>query len=383
MFIPYGRHYIDQEDIDAVAVALQQDYIATGPGIAEFEKEFADYVGVKYAVALSSGTAALHASCFALGIGEGDEVITTPITFAASANCVLYCGGTPVFADIDEKTYNIDPVDIERKITSRTKAVIPVHFTGQPCDMKAIWSLAKKYNLKIIEDAAHASGADYFGRKIGALDSDLTIFSFHPVKHMTTCEGGMVTTNNEELYQKVKGFRAYCLTKDSSLFYDKNDGPWHYEIQGLGYNYRISDVMCALGRSQLKKLDRFVEKRRKVAEIYNKRLKDVEGITLPYLAEGCNSSWHLYTIQVEDGRRKEVYIRMKEAGIGVDVHYLPVYKHPYYQKIGYKDVCCLKAEHLYSQILSIPIFYTLTEEKQEYVIDTIKEIMMDKSRRIN
>lgn len=374
IMIPYGKHCIEQDDIDAVVAALQEDYIATGPGIGKFEEEFAEYVGAKYAVAVSSGTAALHACCFAIGIEEGDEVITTPFTFAASANCVLYCGGTPIFADIDINTYNIDPNEIEKKITPNTKAVIPVHFAGQPCDMEKIHYVAGKYGLKVIEDAAHASGAEYYGKKIGSL-SDMTIFSFHPVKHMTTCEGGMIATNDEELYKKLKGFRAYCLTKDYEQMKDKTDGPWHYEIQGLGYNYRISDVMCALGRSQLKKLDRFVAKRREVAARYNDELKDVEGIILPYQKDGCNSSWHLYTIQIEDNRRLEVYTKMKEAGIGIDVHYLPVYKHPYYQENGYRDVCCPNAEKVYSQILSIPIFYKLSYEQQTYVINTIKNIM--------
>lgn len=374
MFIPYGRHYIDDDDIEAVVNALRENYISSGPGIGEFEKEFAEYVGVKYAVAVSSGTAALHAACFAIGVHSGDEVITTPLTFAASANCVLYCGGTPVFADVDEKTYNIDPNEIEKKITNRTKAIIPVHFTGQPCDMEAIQQIAKQYGLKIIEDAAHANGADYFGQKIGSL-SDMTIFSFHPVKHMTTCEGGMITTNDEELYKKLKGFRTYCLTKDQEQFVDRDYAPWHYEIQGLGYNYRISDVMCALGRSQLKKLDKYVAKRREIAERYNKELKGIEGIVLPFQKDGCNSSWHLYTIQIENGRKREVYTKMKEAGIGVDVHYMPVYRHPYYQENGYKNVCCPVSEKIYSQILSIPIFYTLSSEQQTYVIDTIKKIM--------
>lgn len=375
MFIPYGRHYIDDADIEAVVSALRKDYISSGPGIGEFEKEFAAYIGVKYAVAVSSGTAALHAACFAIDVHSGDEVITTPLTFAASANCILYCGGTPVFADVDEKTYNIDPGEIEKKITNKTKAIIPVHFTGQPCDMEAIRQLAKKYGLKIIEDAAHANGADYFGKKIGSL-SDMTIFSFHPVKHITTCEGGMITTNDEKLYRKLKGFRAYCLTKDPEEFVEKDCEPGHYEIQGLGYNYRISDVMCALGRSQLKKLDSYVARRREIAARYNQELSEVPGIILPYQKDGCNSSWHLYTIQIENEKRREVYTKMKESGIGVDVHYIPVYKHPYYQENGYKDVCCPIAEKIYSQILSIPIFYTLSNEQQTYVIDTIKKIMI-------
>lgn len=374
MFIPYGRHTIEQDDIDAVTKALKEDYIATGPGIGQFEEAFAEYVGTKYAVAVSSGTAALHTCCAAIGIGQGDEVITTPITFAASANCVLYCGGTPVFADIDPDTYNINPEEIKKKITSRTKAIIPVHFTGQPCYMNEIHKIAQEYGLYVIEDAAHATGAEYKGKKIGSL-SDMTIFSFHPVKHMTTCEGGMITTDNEELYKKMKGFRTYFMTKDPELLIDREDGPWHYEIQGLGYNYRISDVMCALGRSQLKKIDKFVQKRQEIAQGYNKELSDLRGVKLPFQAEGCKSSWHLYVIQIMNGRRYEIYTKMKKAGIGVDVHYLPVYKHPYYQQIGYKNVCCKNAERLYENILSIPIYYTLSQTQQQYVIDTLRNVL--------
>ncbi len=373
MFIPYGRHCIEDDDIEAVSKALKRDYIATGPGIAEFEDAFAKYVGVKYAVALSSGTAALHACCFAIGIQPGDEVITTPITFAASANCVLYCGGSPVFADIDPDTYNISPEEIEKHITEKTKAIIPVHFTGQPCDMDRIHEIAGQHNLFVIEDAAHATGAAYHGKKIGSL-SDMTIFSFHPVKHMTTCEGGMVTTNNEDLYKKIKAFRADCITKDPELLEDKEDGPWHYEMQGLGYNYRISDVMCALGISQLKKVDLFVKKRREISARYNEEMKNFDHIVLPYQAEGCDSSWHLYAIRIKDGKRREAYQRLKGAGIGVDVHYLPVYKHPYYQKHGYREVKCPNAEFIYDQILSIPIFYRLTDEEQTYVIKQIADL---------
>lgn len=372
MFIPYGRHCIEDDDIEAVSRALKRDYIATGPGIAEFEEAFAKYTGAKYAVALSSGTAALHACCFAIDIKAGDEVITTPNTFAASANCVLYCGGTPVFADIDPDTYNISPEEIEKQITDRTRAIIPVHFAGQPCDMDTINGIAQKHNLYVIEDAAHASGAEYRGRKIGSI-SDMTIFSFHPVKHITTCEGGMVTTDNEELYNKIKSFRAYCITKDPELWEDQEDGPWHYEMQGLGFNYRISDVMCALGISQLKKLDKFVQRRREIAERYNEEMKSFEHIVLPYQALGCNSSWHLYTILVKDGRKREVYKKLREAGIGVDVHYMPVYKHPYYQHNGYRDVKCQNAEKIYEQIISIPIFYRLTEDEQSYVIEQIAD----------
>ena len=373
MFIPYGKHCIENDDIDAVIKALKEDYIATGPGIEKFEKEFAKYVGARYAVALSSGTAALHACCFAINIKQGDEVITTPLTFAATANCVLYCGGTPVFADVDAKTYNIAPEEIEKHITSNTKAIIPVHFTGQPCEMDKINEIAKRHHLYVIEDAAHANGADYYGKKIGSI-SDMTIFSFHPVKHMTTCEGGMVTTNDEKLYKKIKSFRAYGLTKDMELLEDKDNGPWHYEIQDLGYNYRISDVMCALGRSQLNKMDSFVRRRREIAKRYNEEMRDFKHIVLPYQLLGCNSSWHLYTILIKDGKRKAAYHKLKAAGIGVDVHYLPVYKHPYYQRHGYAGVSCPNAEAIYNQILSIPIFYKLSDEQQTYVIKEIADL---------
>lgn len=248
--IPYGRQTIEEDDIQAVVDVLKSDYLTTGPKIAEFEKAVADYVGAKYAVAISNDTAALHAACHAAGIGEGDEVITTPITFAASSNCVLYCGGTPVFADIDPKTYNIDQEDIKRKITPRTKAIIPVHLAGQPCDMDAIHEIAKEHNLIVIEDAAHALGSEYKGKKIGGL-SDMTTFSFHPVKPITTGEGGMIVTNSEELYKKLVLFRSHGITRDTSLM-TRNEGPWFYQQLDLGYNYRMTDIQCALGCSQMK-----------------------------------------------------------------------------------------------------------------------------------
>lgn len=253
--IPYGKQTIDQDDIQAVVDVLKSDFLTTGPKIAEFEQTVADYVGAKYAVAISNGTSALHAACFAAGIGPGDEVITTPLTFAASANCVLYCGGTPVFADVDPKTYNIDPEDIRRKITDRTKAIIAVHLAGQPCDMDAIHSIAHEYGLIVIEDGAHALGSVYKGKKVGSL-SDMTTFSFHPVKPITTGEGGMIVTDNEEFYKKMALFRSHGITRDDSMM-TRNDGPWFYQQFDLGYNYRITDIQCALGCSQMKKLDRF------------------------------------------------------------------------------------------------------------------------------
>ena len=249
--IPYGRQIIEDDDIQAVVEVLKSDYLTTGPKIAEFERTVAGYVGTKYAVAVANGTAALHAACFAAGIREGDEVITTPLTFAASANCVLYCGGRPVFADVDPRTYNIDPEDIRRKITDKTKAIIPVHLAGQPCDMDAIHKIAREYSLVVIEDGAHALGASYKGKKIGTL-SDMTTFSFHPVKPITTGEGGMVVTDQEELYRKLTLFSAHGITRDTNLL-TENEGPWFYQQQELGFNYRITDIQCALGCSQMKK----------------------------------------------------------------------------------------------------------------------------------
>lgn len=262
-YLPYGQQWIDDEDIEEVVKVLKSDFLTTGPKIEEFEKKFANYIGAKYAVAISNGTAALHAACFAAGIKEGDEVITTPITFAASANCILYQGGKPVFADIDPKTYNIDIEDVERKITKKTKAIIPVDFTGQPVDIDAVNDIAKKYGLIVIEDAAHSFGAEYKDKKIGSL-VDMTTFSFHPVKHITTGEGGMITTNDDKLYNKLKLFRTHGITRDKEMLHNKEEGPWFYEQLELGYNYRMTDIQAALGISQLNKINGFLKRRRKL-----------------------------------------------------------------------------------------------------------------------
>lgn len=371
MYIPYGRQWIDDDDIAAVIETLQSDYLTTGPKVEEFEKTVAKYVGAKFAVAVSNGTAALHIACLAAGIKEGDEVITSPITFAASANCIMYCGATPVFVDIDSDTYNISVSDIRRKITNRTKAIIPVHFTGQPCEMDEILTIAKEYNLIIIEDAAHALGADYKGKKIGSI-SDMTTFSFHPVKHITTGEGGMVTTNSIELYQKLLLFRAHGITRDNELM-TLNEGSWYYEQLELGYNYRINDIQCALGISQMKKLDMFIARRREIANRYNIAFKEIDGIIIPSQSGGCNNSWHLYVIQVTNRDRKEVFNKLREMNIGVNVHYIPVYKHPYYRKHGYIDIHCKNAELIYDNNISLPIFPALTNAEQNYVIEKVIE----------
>ncbi len=369
MYIPYGRQSIDEKDIQTVVDVLKSDYLTTGPKVAEFEKKVADYVGAKYAVAVSNGTAALHIACLAAGIKEGDEVITTPITFAASSNCVLYCGGTPVFADIDAKTYNINPLEIEKKITDKTKAIIPVHYTGQPCDMNKIMEIAKKHHLIVIEDAAHALGASYKNIKIGNV-ANMTCFSFHPVKPITTGEGGMVVTSDEALYQKLLMFRSHGITRDESLL-TENQGGWYYQQLELGYNYRITDISCALGCSQMDKLDSFIKRRSEIAKCYTEAFRNVEGIIIPEQMTGCESGWHLYMIQVED--RKNVFDKLRSVGIGVNVHYIPVYQHPYYQRIGYKDCCCPNAEKFYERAISLPIFPELTKEQQNYVINQVIE----------
>lgn len=371
--IPYGRQTIEEDDIQAVVDVLRSDYLTTGPKIAEFEKMVADYVGAKYAVAISNGTSALHAACFAAGIQPGDEVITTPLTFAASSNCVLYCGGTPVFADVDPKTYNIDPEDIRRKITDKTKAIIAVHLAGQPCDMDEIHKIAKEHDLIVIEDGAHALGSVYKGKKVGTL-SDMTTFSFHPVKPITTGEGGMIVTDNEEFYQKMMLFRSHGITRDENLM-TRNDGPWFYQQLDLGYNYRITDIQCALGCSQMKKLDRFLALRKEIVARYNEAFADCENIVTPYQLPETESGWHLYIVQVKNCDRRKVFEALREHGIAVNVHYIPVYLHPYYQEHGYKDVHCRNAEEIYSHIISLPLYPTLTEEQQQYVIETLKHVI--------
>lgn len=370
--IPYGKQTIEQDDIQAVVDVLKSDFLTTGPKIAEFEQTVADYVGAKYAVAISNGTSALHAACFAAGIGPGDEVITTPLTFAASANCVLYCGGTPVFADVDPKTYNIDPEDIRRKITDRTKAIIAVHLAGQPCDMDAIHSIAREHGLIVIEDGAHALGSVYKGKKVGSM-SDMTTFSFHPVKPITTGEGGMIVTDNEDFYKKMVLFRSHGITRDDSMM-TRNDGPWFYQQFDLGYNYRITDIQCALGCSQMKKLDRFLARRKEIVARYNEAFADCDNIITPYQLSDTESGWHLYIVQVKNCDRRQVFEAMREKGIGVNVHYIPVYMHPYYQEHGYENVHCANAEEIYSHIISLPLYLGLTSEQQDYVIDTLKSL---------
>lgn len=376
-YLPYGRQWIDDEDIKEVINTLKSDYLTTGPKIKEFEEKVAAYTKTQYAVAIVNGTAALHAACFAAGIGPGDEVITTPITFAASANCILYCGAKPVFADIDPRTYNIDPEDIKRKITPKTKAIIPVHYTGQPVDIDEINKIAKQNNLIVIADGAHALGAEYKGNIVGP-QTDMMTLSFHPVKHITTGEGGMILTTNKDYYEKLKLFRAHGITRDENLL-TKNEGPWYYEQQYLGYNYRITDIQAALGISQMNKLDNFLKIRRKYAQMYNNAFKDIEELIIPYQLPYTNSSWHIYVLQLRLEKlkvgRREIYEALLKENIGVNVHYIPVYYHPYYKKLGYKKGLCPNAEHLYERIITLPLFPKMTEEDVHDVITAVKKVI--------
>ena len=375
-YIPYGHQWINNDDIKEMIKVLKSEWITQGPKVKEFEEELCKYTGAKYAVVVSSGTAALHIACLAAGIKKGDEVITSPITFVASANCVLYCGGKPVFADVQEDTVNIDPEEIKKKITKRTKAIIPVHFAGHPCDLEEIHSLAKKYNLIVIEDACHALGAEYKGSKIGSCKySDMTVFSFHPVKSITTGEGGAVLTNDKKLYEKLLMLRNHGITRKKAKL--KEEGRWYYEMQELGFNYRITDFQCALGISQLKKLDKFIEKRRKIANIYTKQLSKVDNIILPIEKKHVKSSWHLYYVRLKNPKkRRVVFDKLQKFGIGVQVHYIPVYRHPYYrERLGTLKDGYPKAEAYYRTTITLPIFPTLTKKRVEIIIKNFKKIV--------
>ncbi|MBU1199377.1 MAG: UDP-4-amino-4,6-dideoxy-N-acetyl-beta-L-altrosamine transaminase [Nanoarchaeota archaeon] len=371
----YGRQSIDEEDIKAVSDVLRSDFLTTGPKVAEFEQKFANYVRSKYAVAVSSGTAALHVACLAAGLKENDELITTPMTFAASANCALYCGAKPVFVDIHPETGLIDETKIENKITKQTKIIIPVHYSGLSCEMEKIRKIAKKHRLIIIEDACHALGAKYKKSKIGDCRySDMAVFSFHPVKHITTGEGGMITTNSKELYEKLKVFRNHGIVREPKKLISRNEGPWYYEMQELGFNYRITDFQCALGLSQLKKVDGFINKRREIAKRYNDAFGNQQDLEIIREKEEQFNSYHLYIIKTSSRKnRLLLFERLKEKGISCQVHYIPVYWHPHYQKLGYKKGACPNAENFYNQIISIPMYPTLNRKEQEFVIKTIKK----------
>ncbi|WP_415839530.1 UDP-4-amino-4,6-dideoxy-N-acetyl-beta-L-altrosamine transaminase [Paenibacillus tarimensis] len=375
--LPYGKQWLDDNDIQAVLETLHSDFITQGPQIERFERKVADYAGVQYAVAFCNGTAALHAACYAAGIGEGDEVITTPNTFLASSNCVMYMGGKPVFADINPITYNIDPDRVAEQINERTKAIIPVDFSGQPAEMDRLEMLARDHGLTIIHDAAHSLGASYGGRKVGTF-GDMTMFSFHPVKLVTTGEGGMIVTNRADLYEKLLLFRNHGMTRDPGKM-EYNEGSWYYEMQALGYNYRMTELQAALGVSQMDKLDGFVASRRKIAKKYDRAFDNIPGLVTPRQHAEAESSWHLYVLRWEPQHfkvgRKEIFEALRELQIGVQVHYIPVYKQPYYRANGFAGVHCPNAEAYYETALSLPIFPKMTKEDIQDVIEAVNTVV--------
>lgn len=377
--IPYGRQNIDKSDIKAIERILKSDWLTQGPAIKVFEQNLARYCEVKYAVVVSSGTAALHLACLAAGIAKKDEVITSPITFVASANCVLYCGGIPVFADIQEDSINIDPIEIKNKINKRTKAVIPVHFAGYPCDLEEIRKIAESRNLTVIEDAAHALGAEYKNSKIGSCKySDMTIFSFHPVKHITTGEGGAITTNNKKLYERLLALRSHGIYKSKAM--TKKYGLWYYEMRELGFNYRITDFQCALGISQLKKINYFIKRRREIANIYDKGFAETANIDIQRVAKERKHSHHLYVLRMDFKKagvsRKTFVDKLERTDIRTQVHYIPIYRQPYYRKIfGSSFNSFPRSEGYYSRAISIPIYPSLRNKDAAYVISAIKKAL--------
>ena len=382
-YLPYGHQWIDNKDISAVINVLKSDFITQGPKVKEFEDAVAEYCGVKYAVAFSSGTAALHGAAFAAGVKKGDEGITTPITFVASNNSILYLNGIVKFADIKKYTYNINPKEIKEKITKKTKILLPVDYTGQPCDIDEINEIAEEKDLTVIEDATHAIGAEYKGEKIGGL-TDLTIFSFHPVKHITTGEGGMALTNNEEFYEKLLMFRTHGITKNPKKM-TKNEGDWYYEMQILGYNYRLTDIQCALGLSQLKKLDKFIKRRREIVRKYNEAFEEVNEIITPYEKPDVKSSYHLYMIQLKLEKlrtsRKQIFDALRAENIGAHVHYIPVHLQPYYMKnFRFKKGDFSVAEKYYERCLTIPLYPKMSDDDVNDVIDGVKKVISYYSR---
>lgn len=373
-WLPYGRHSIDEKDVAEVSSVLRSEWLTTGPKVKEFEEAIADYVGASYAVAVSSGTAALHCAMYAIGISPGDEVIIPPMTFAATANSVLYQSGLPVFSDVVPDTLLLNPAEVEMRITDRTRAIVAVDFAGHPCDYDQLKNIAQKNNLKLVADSCHALGAEYKDRKVGSL-ADLSVFSFHPVKHITTGEGGIITTDNPEYNEKLRLFRSHGISADSHQ--RRQSESWYYEMIDLGFNYRITDFQCALGLSQLDRLPEFLTQRNKIARIYTDGFSGVNSIAPLAVKDDVFHAYHLYVIKLKSGlRRSKVYKKLIERKIGVNVHYIPVHLHPYYRKtFGTHDGMCPIAEDAYEQIISLPIFPAMRIEDAQYVIENVKDVI--------
>lgn len=375
--IYYGHQYIDEADIQAVVDVLRSDYLTCGPKITQLEERLCEITGAKYAVACSNGTAALHIACLAAGVGEGDEVITTPITFAASANCALYCGARPVFADIDVQTYNIAPASVARCVTDKSKAVVAVDFTGQSVELDELMQICRDNGMVLIEDGAHVIGTTYKGRHNGSI-ADMTTFSFHPVKTVTGGEGGAVLTNNREYYEKLLLYRTHGITRDEKLLEHPSDGAWYYEQLALGYNYRMTDIQAALIISQLDKLEMFSARRKEIVARYNEAFANLTGITVQKEIPESDTTRHLYILRIKPEEltidRKQFFEALEAENVCCNVHYIPTYYFPYYEKLGYRRGICPNAEKLYEEIISLPLYYAMTDEDVESVIEAVRKI---------
>ena len=373
----YGHQFIDEDDIQAVVDVLKSDYLTCGPKIGELEEKLCEVTGAKYAVVCSNGTAALHIACLAAGVMPGDEVITTPITFAASANCALYCGARPVFADINENTYNIDPAHVEKLTTERTKAVVAVDFTGQSVELDRLLTHCREHNLVLIEDGAHVIGTSYKGRMNGSI-ADMTTMSFHPVKTVTGGEGGAVLTNSKEYYEKLLLYRAHGITRDPKLMEHEPDGPWYYEQITLGMNYRMTDMQAALIISQLNKLPRFMERRKAIVKAYNEAFSKLPQLFVQQEIPESDTTRHLYILRIRPEKltidRKQFFEALAAENICCNVHYIPTYYFPYYERLGYKRGLCPKAEKLYAEEISLPLYYAMTDQDVEDVIRAVTRI---------
>ncbi len=375
--IPYGRQQVDDDDVHAVVETLKSDYLTTGPAVTEFENRLATITGAKHVVAVNSGTSALHAMYFAAGIGPGDEIITSPLTFAATANAALYLGATVKFTDVDPDTGNIDPNQAEAAITERTKAIVAIDYAGHPADYDRLRAITDRHGLTLLADAAHSLGATYHGTPVGTL-ADATELSFHPVKPITTAEGGAVTTNHPTLAKQAARFRTHGITKDPTEFQHGDEGPWWYEQHDLGYNYRLTDLQAALGTSQLRKLGDFIDRRRQIAHTYDQALTDNPHLQRPGRLTATEPGWHLYVIRTNDPTlRRPLFERLRAQGIGVQVHYIPVYWHPYYQQLGYQKGQCPNAEEYYHRAISLPIYPALDDDDLQHVIDTLLTTTQD------
>jgi UDP-4-amino-4,6-dideoxy-N-acetyl-beta-L-altrosamine transaminase len=383
--IPYGKQDINQADISSVIDVLQSDFLTQGPQVPLFEKKLVDYCGVDYGVAVNSATSALHIACLSLGLGKGDWLWTSPNSFVASANCALYCGAKIDFVDIDIQTYNLSAIELEKKLIQAKqedklpKVVIPVHFAGQSCDMKKIHALSQEYGFKIIEDASHAIGGKYLEKPIGGCQySDITVFSFHPVKIITTAEGGLATTNSKELAEKMRLFRSHGITRDKSLMTSDPDGAWCYQQVGLGFNYRMTELQAALGVSQMQRLDEFVAKRHILQERYDLILSDLS-ILKPYQDKDSYSALHLYPIQIDLNKvrknREQIFDLLRQNGVGVNVHYIPIHTQPYYLQFGFSEGDFPNSESYYSRSISIPLFHNMAVEQQDKVVDILRKAL--------